>query len=260
MSPKLQARRPDRPRVPARGGPVSWTSLPRFAARARARRRLALRPALVAVLFLASMLGLAYLVYLSPVLAVTRVDIVGEARLTTADVVGAARVPHGRQLARLDTDEVRKRVEALPAIRSADVRRRPPGTVRITVIERVAAAVVRSRGGYRLVDDQGIAFASARSRPRGLPLIETGPAGATPRTLGRAAAVFRALPPGLERRLTAVRADSPDSISLTFRGGTLVVWGGPERSAGKAEVLAALMRHQARVYDVSAPDAPTTRG
>jgi len=256
MSPKLQARRPSAPG----GSTVSWTSVARFAARARARRRLALRPVFLGVVVLAVVLGAGWLVLLSTVLAVQRVDVVGENRLSTGDVVRAARVPHGLPLARVDTEAIRTRVEALPEVRAAEVQRRPPGTVRIVVTERVAAAAVRSGGGYRLVDDEGTAFARTGSRPGRLPLIEAGPAGPTPRTLARAAAVLRALPPALGKRLSSIQADSPDAISLIFQDGTRVVWGGPERSPFKAEVLAALMRHPARVYDVSVPDAPVTRG
>jgi cell division protein FtsQ len=39
-----------------------------------------------------------------------------------------------------------------------------------------------------------------------------------------------------------------------------VVWGGSDDSAQKAEVLSVLMRRQAKVYDVSAPDLPVTKG
>jgi cell division protein FtsQ len=37
------------------------------------------------------------------------------------------------------------------------------------------------------------------------------------------------------------------------------MWGSAEASERKAEVLTALMRLRAKVYDVSAPEAPTTR-
>jgi len=239
---------------------VSWTSRPRFAARARTRRWLAVRPLLLVCLVLAAVVTLGWVAFLSPVLAVSRVEVTGERRLTAADVLGVAHVTHGVPLARVDTGAIRARLEALPAVRAADVRRWPPRTVRITVTERVGAAVVHVRGGYRLVDEEGVLFARSSVRPGGLPLIEAGEAGATSRTLARAAAVLRALPPGIEKRVTAVHADSPDAISLSLRGGTRVVWGGPEQSAFKAEVLGALMRHEATVYDVSAPDAPVTRG
>jgi cell division protein FtsQ len=38
-----------------------------------------------------------------------------------------------------------------------------------------------------------------------------------------------------------------------------VLWGSVDRGARKAAVLAVLVTRRAAVYDVSAPDAPTTR-
>ena len=39
-----------------------------------------------------------------------------------------------------------------------------------------------------------------------------------------------------------------------------VVWGSSDDSERKAEVLSVLMKRQAKVYDVSAPDLPVTKG
>ena len=55
-----------------------------------------------------------------------------------------------------------------------------------------------------------------------------------------------------------VRAASPDDVRLQLTKGRTVVWGSAERSARKAAVLAVLLTRRASVYDVTAPDAPTT--
>ena len=39
-----------------------------------------------------------------------------------------------------------------------------------------------------------------------------------------------------------------------------VVWGSSDDSARKAGVLSVLMKRTAKVYDVSAPDLPVTKG
>jgi cell division protein FtsQ len=39
-----------------------------------------------------------------------------------------------------------------------------------------------------------------------------------------------------------------------------VVWGSADDSDRKAAVVVALMRRDAKVYDVSAPDSPVTQG
>jgi hypothetical protein len=51
------------------------------------------------------------------------------------------------------------------------------------------------------------------------------------------------------------KSDKVDHQSRSPR----VVWGNDADPERKARVLAALMRRPAAVYDVSAPDAPTTR-
>ena len=48
-------------------------------------------------------------------------------------------------------------------------------------------------------------------------------------------------------------------VTLRLTRDRTVVWGSPERGDRKATVLTALMSRRADVYDVSAPDAPTTR-
>ena len=46
---------------------------------------------------------------------------------------------------------------------------------------------------------------------------------------------------------------------MTLRDGASVRWGADEGAVRKAEVLQALLRYKAKVYDVSSPDVPTTR-
>jgi len=49
-------------------------------------------------------------------------------------------------------------------------------------------------------------------------------------------------------------------VVLHLSGGVRVRWGDATASAEKARVLAALIHRPAKVYDVSAPGAPATRG
>jgi cell division protein FtsQ len=72
--------------------------------------------------------------------------------------------------------------------------------------------------------------------------------------------VSAALPDSLRSRVISISAGSPDSIALNLQAGIKVVWGSADDSPRKAEVLTVLMRRQAQVYDVSAPDLPVTKG
>jgi len=233
----------------------------RFEDRRRAlRRRWWLKVALV-VLVLALAVGAVWAVLWSSLLGVSRVEVVGTHRSTPQAVEQVARVPVGRPLARVDLDAIRARVETMTSVASASVTRSFPHTVRITIVERTPVAVAGpSFGPFELVDATGVDLGRTSIRPKSLPLIQLDPGTADPATFRSAAAVAAALPPALVAQVVAISASSPDGVSLALVGGARVRWGGSDRSADKAQVLHALLAHRARIYDVSAPDAPTTTG
>jgi cell division protein FtsQ len=205
-----------------------------------------------------------WVTYWSPWLTVRTIEVSGLQTLSREQVLAAAAIELDRPLARLDPSAVRSRVEALPRVRLAQVHRHWPRTVALTVVERQAAAVVRVGRSYRLVDPDGVAFATVATRPAAVPVVVTArqaQSSAEPSAAALRAAieVLGALPPAVSERVTAVSAGTPDAITLGLAGGVTVMWGSAEASARKAEVLGALMRLKAKVYDVSAPDAPTTR-
>jgi cell division protein FtsQ len=238
----------------------AWGHVPRHAL---SRRRLALAMLLVSALAVSS----AWVLLRSGAFAVTAVEVAGTARLSPAAVVAAAKVDFGTPLATLDTDAVATQVRTLPAVRQVEVVRRWPRTVEIAVQERQPAAVRRDGRSYLLVDTSGVAFARVDKRPKGLSLISAAPrvdaAGrSTPpdRSALRAClSVLATLPEPLRRQVVEVRAYGPDDVTLRLTRGRAVIWGTPERGARKATVLAALVTRKARVYDISAPDTPTTR-
>jgi cell division protein FtsQ len=252
-----------RPRVAARPGNGPYapggTSADAFARRRRsARRRRWLRVGLV-VLPLAVLAAGAWVVLQSSLLAVTTVDVVGAQRVSTGQVRGAAEVPLGRPLARVDLGSVERRVEQLPAVASAVATRVWPHTVRITVVERRPVAVARSASGWQLLDEHAVDIGATSTAPPGLPVLALDPATTDPAVLLAATQVAAELPPRLRARVEQVVARSPDDVRLALVSGEAVRWGSADDGTLKAQVLAALMRKPAHVYDVSAPDAPTTR-
>jgi cell division protein FtsQ len=235
------------------------TSLPhRVAERGRARRRSRLRVVL-AVLAVALAAGAAgWLVLWSSVLGVAQVRVSGVERLTAAAVRDGAGIDAGTPLARLDTDAVARRVSALAPVRTVEVSRSWPRTVEISVRERTPAAVQARGTSWVLVDRTGVAFQTETRRPRGLPLVSA-PVDAGPPALRAALDVLDALPATVLEKVREVRAATRDHVSLRLSKDRTVVWGSPERSERKAAVLAVLLTRKASVYDVSAPDTPTTR-
>ena len=235
------------------------TSMPQRAAergRVRRRTRLVVLATVVTLALLAGAAG--WLVLGSRVLGARSVEVVGEGRLTADQVVARAEVPTGQPLARLDTDAIAARVAGLAPVLRVSVDRDWPSTVRITVVERTPAAVKAQGSGWVLVDRSGVVFDTVDKRPRGLPKVSA-PVDEGPAALRATLDVLDALPPAVREQVREVRAAGLEQVTLQLRRGRSVEWGSTERSDRKAAVLAVLLTRKATVYDVTAPDSPTTR-
>ncbi len=238
----------------------------RFLRRQRARRWLAWRPIVLVLVLLTLGVAGAWLVYFSPVLAVTGVQVHGSTVLTPAAVRRAAAVPTGVPLATVDLGEVRDRVRRLPAVEDADVSRAWPDRVRVDVTERRAVAVLGTTGdagGLEGLDARGVVFRGYAERPRDLPLVRRGGADSGVEVdadaLAEAATVASSLPPGLAARVAHVEVHTVDRITLRLRGGREVRWGSADDSDVKARVLAVLLEQRGSYYDVSTPGQPILR-
>jgi cell division protein FtsQ len=205
------------------------------------------------------LLGVAgWLLLGTSVLGVRHVQVTGTQRLDPTLVRSEAGIAAGTPLARLDTGSVATRLARLPAVRHVDVERHWPQTVTIRVQEREAAAVQAQGPSYLLVDRTGVAFAAVDRRPAGLPLVSA-PVDAGAPALRAALDVLDQLSEPVREQVRQVRAASPEDVEVRLTRGRTVVWGSTERGQRKAAVLAVLITRKAHVYDVSAPDAPTTR-
>lgn len=237
---------------------VSASSARRFARRVRARRLSRLTVALCGLVLAGLLAGAAWVVWSSSLLGVSSVRVVGTSRVSVPQVLAIAGIETGTPLARLDPAAVAANVERLAAVRSAEVRRAWPRGVTIVVHERTPAAV-RVRGSqFVLVDRSGVAFGTVGHRPPGLPLVSA-PVDAGAPALRAALDALDAVPLPVRDQVKVVRAASADEVTLQLTRGRTVVWGGAERGRRKGAVLSVLLDRRAAVYDVSAPDTPTTR-
>ena len=108
---------------------------------------------------------------------------------------------------------VERRAAAIPGVRTAHVGRRLPGTLVVTLQERLPVALVPSGGSLRLMDAAGkvLPFDPSRSAPD-LPVAAT----AAPQ-IGRLLASVRRLDPKLFGKVTAARLRGTD-VALTVDG------------------------------------------
>lgn len=230
----------------------------RFARRQWARRWLAWRPIVAALLVLAALAGVVWLLFFSTVLAVKGVEVDGTSYLTDEKVARTAGVPTGAPLARVDLGAIADRVRSMPPVLEVDVTRQWPDRVNIAVTERVAVATMEIGDRYRGLDREGVVFRDYDKRPGTLPLI-TGKPTVPREVLQEAAEVVGVLPAGIARLVDHVEVETVDQISLVLRDERVVLWGSAEQGADKARVLEVLLRQKAEVYDVSVPGQPTLR-
>lgn len=222
--------------------------------RASKRRKKILWFILPIIAFVTSVL--IWLVWFSSVFAVKDVQVVDSAGgILSADQIAqvkvTANIPLNQPIARLDTDTAAQAVANLPWVSSVEVRRGWPNEVVVALNMRIPLARVKSVGPSQGVDAQGIIFDSVDLG--GLPLIE-----ATGAPLISAVEVVSNLPANLAQKVVRIRAESIDSIELDLKSGSIVRWGSADEPEFKAAVLDALLLRRAQIYDVSAPELPTT--
>jgi cell division protein FtsQ len=245
---------------------VSPTSRARFGRQQRRTRLHRWRTPGMVLLAVAVVAGSGWLLGWSSLLSLAEVEVRGGApsvqRTVIAVVADSGVAGVGTPLARVDTAAVEAQVARVPASRSARVRRGWPHTLVVEVVARRPAAALTSGAAYRLVDRDGVVFGSAAQRPAGVPVLDADAGLDAAPARAAAVAVLAALPRPLRADVTKVVARTPDDISFRLRRGdsrVTVVWGSDARTARKARVLGALLRQDAEVYDVSAPDRPTIR-
>ena len=201
---------------------------------------------------------LALVLYFTPAMSARSLVIVGTGAVSREEVVDVAKVRIGTPLLQIDTDAVADRVAGIRRVASARVQREYPSNLRITIVEREPVVFKDFPDGPHLFDRDGVDFATAPPPPA-LAYIDTeNPGPADPPTRA-ALEVMTALRPEVVAQVSRVAAPSVASITLTLIDGRTVVWGTTERTAEKAEKLAALLTQPGRVYDVSSPGLPTVK-
>jgi cell division protein FtsQ len=235
-----------------------------FEQRRRAGRWQRWRRRVLALVLLVLAGVLVWLVWFSDVLGVREVEVRGVDTISTTRVALVADVPEGTPLARLDTDAVEQRVtDELLRVASVEVRRDWPHTVVVEVTERVAVVWTRDDGTVRGLDGEGVAFRTYPRPPKGLLEVTSSASGERERrralqAAAEVVAVVQRRAPSLHEQVRSVSADTRDDVRLRLRHGRTLVWGSPGEATAKLRVVDRLLELKAEVYDVSAPDTPTT--
>lgn len=171
--------------------------------------------------------------------AIRDLSISGHREATEMQIADALQLNDWTSLVGYDADAARQRIEALPWIKSASVRKAYPSALLVEVAEKKAAAIWQHDNDLTLVDTEGHAITEfADARFQGLPLLIGTGANTT------AAPLLAALEaePGIEPRVKSHILVGGRRWDLRLDNGVTVKL--PE--AGIAEALAALADLEAR--------------
>lgn len=261
---------PASPRTPPAGTAAARRGRPApavvdpFTQRARYRRRLTRRKALLAVAGAATVVATAWVTFFSPALALdpARIVVTGAGTVVAGgDVTAVLEQYVGTPLPRLDTIGLRDDLLDVPGVREVRVMRDWPRGLTVTLVSREPVAAVPADDGVSLVDTDGVRVGHADAAPQGLPLVDVPLEDSL--TLGAVLQVLAGMDPALAAEVTDVAATSRDDVVLTLSDGLSVEWGSAEKTALKSSLVQTLRSSGATagasVVDVSAPTMPVVR-
>lgn len=205
------------------------------------------------VLGLALGVGTWFLVWKSDLLVVHRVQVNGVDGKLRQQVQSVANIETGQPMIELPTAAIEQQVEHISWVRHATVTRSWPDAALVTVEARQPLA--RDAASGLAIDAEGTIFEAPGEMAATLPMVIASDTGRVEAMLALAN-----MPADLVKRITSLTASTRDDLRFTLASGVVVRWGNAGQSALKAEVLGALLKRKALVYDVSAPFMPTTRG
>ena len=257
--------RKPRPKV-AKGKPKSETkgSPKRSSKRTAVVTKLRPRTSFGRRVFLATMASIAALVVLvlvavfSPLLAVSKIEIVGAKMVEEKTILKDLKSLLGKPLPQVSSDDVALRLSKYDLIDSVSV---PPNTLRVLITERSAIAIVVINNISYLYDAAGVQLGRASEGDR-LPVIAGAGNPASSKAFSRSIDVILSLPLSLLPEVSWIRATSKDNVVQGLRkNGQSILWGDSSAPGLKAEVLLALMKHYKRTlnltFDVSSPSQPS---
>jgi len=221
------------------------------------KRRVSVAAALVLVL--AGTLG--WVVFYSSALGLEHIEVRGARALSAATVEEVLAIPDGTPLARVDLAAAEAALENITQIESASLTRDWPRTLVVQLSERTPVAAVDVAGQTWLLDRFGVLFAQVSAVPQGVVSLRVAAPGPDDRATSAAIEVIQALPPAVSAILVQILADSPNEIELELTDGRTVIWGGPDNSVRKSEILTGLLAAGVvgTLYDVSSSTSAVVR-
>lgn len=201
----------------------------------------------------------------TPVLDVDHLRVTGTSHTAPDTITAAGGLHRGMAMFDVHAGTARHRIQAVPWIERAHVRREWPATVVVEVEERKPVAALPGQGGVSVVDRAGHVLAVGPTPPAGLPaLVGLPPAGVPGTRIGGAArdllAVAEAMPSAVVARVAGVATAEGGQVELRLRPSGVVRLGRPDQLSEKMlateTVLTQVDLSRLAVLDVRVPSSP----
>lgn len=95
------------------------------------------------------------LLFFLPVFNVTEINVSNNKKTSRADITDASGIQVGNNIFRIVTPVSKGKIEALPYVKSAEVTKKYPSTINISVEERETKYILAMDNSYLYIDDQG---------------------------------------------------------------------------------------------------------
>ncbi|MGQ9513202.1 cell division protein FtsQ/DivIB [Thermodesulfitimonas sp.] len=204
----------------------------------------------------------------SPLFSIREVQVEGNKGVAAKEITGAARIPPGENIFRVNLKEAAVRVKRIPAVKEVVVTRCLPNRIRIKVWERNPVAFVPGKDGLYALDEAGVCIGRARVDCP-LPVVTgTGSAPAPGKSLTTegyrtAVMVLKAFDPKLTARLAEVHVTPYQVVELFTSEGVKVYFGRPEKLTEKGLILSRLLdalgNYKVAYIDLKVADRPVVK-
>jgi cell division protein FtsQ len=213
----------------------------------------------------------AYTLITLPALRVQSVDIaIDGLAVKQSEVLKAADIDRTRNAWLLDTNAIRRRIEAIPYVDTADIRRIPPARIAIAVTEREPAACVRSGSRLVTIDRERRILQDGCARASALQIVlHDAAALAAPGNTASPPALAQLLADGQVLReagvdTRSIAQDPFGQLVAVDMQGIQLLFGSDADVAEKAKLVgpvlgAAGQSRSIRVIDLRAPATPTVQ-
>jgi cell division protein FtsQ len=202
------------------------------------------------------LIGLVIATFQTPLLAIEKVSFEGNQLLSEQQLSEATLELMGQPLTTVSESKVESLLSNFTLVESFAIQSRPPHELVIRVRERQPIASVITAEGEFIYDAAGVELSPYEGQQIPRVVIVENPAESS--RYRSAVEVLLSLPLGLYREVSLVSLNTQDSVELTLRSGTRVIWGDDSQAKLKHEVLQTLIANQTEDvdFDVSAPLAP----